>query len=119
MVAEPSDSPSDREPHPTFTSATEAIESSNNQEPCPIITSEPASSGPKPDGIEGSSSPEKFDEPVLAEEPKLDVVECPTPEPPQVLKEVPRFVFPKTSPRITQFPSPVRHIHIRSSASRD
>jgi hypothetical protein len=119
MVAEPSDSPSDREPHPTITSATEALESSNNQEPYPIITSEPASSGPKPDSIEYSSSPEKFDEPVLAEEPKLDVVECPTPEPPKVLKEVPRFVFPKTPPRMTQFPSPVGYIHIRSSDSRD
>ncbi|KAF8196833.1 hypothetical protein K438DRAFT_1967835 [Mycena galopus ATCC 62051] len=108
-----SDSVSDEE---ATTDAKEIVaepsDSANNQQPHPTIISDPVSSELKSDGIEGRPSLDvlKQDEPALPEGPKPAVVESPsTLEPLKLVTEVPRFAFqtafPRTPPRVTHFPS--------------
>ncbi|KAJ7876251.1 hypothetical protein B0H13DRAFT_2055446 [Mycena leptocephala] len=86
MIPEPCDSSTNEEPHSvTNADIPEPVSSSPNPATDSVLPG-PASSEPPLDTVEGSSSPE-------------------TPKPEPVSTEVPRFVFPKTPPRIIQFPS--------------
>ncbi|KAJ7708693.1 hypothetical protein B0H17DRAFT_362188 [Mycena rosella] len=113
---------SEQGPNETAEAMTPAVDSSTDEQPQIVVgdsdypasvsSASVSSPPPKPDAVEDTP----ISDSVSSPSPKPDVFkdtripEAPTAEPvltetPRVLSEPPRFIFPQTPPRITQFPS--------------